>query len=107
MVFNIKRLLKLTNRTNSERLKIALGLPDLFTFLAQRLIKLKVKYEDVFEEKLTLYDKSIKEILDIDDISSVRIEHNYLYNKLKLLGAKEGLNINQGFIPRLKHRIYS
>ena len=35
-------LLKLTNRTNSERLKIALGLPDLFTFLAQRLIKLKV-----------------------------------------------------------------
>ena len=43
MVFNIKRLLKLTERTNSERLKIALGLPDLFTFLVQRLIKLKVK----------------------------------------------------------------
>ena len=60
MVFNIKRLLKLTNRTNSERLKIALGLPDLFTFLVQRLIKLKVKYENVFEEKLTLYNKSIK-----------------------------------------------
>ena len=107
MVFNIKRLLKLTNRTNSERLKIALGLPDLFTFLAQRLIKLKVKYEYVFEEKLTLYDKSIKEILDIDDISSVRIGYNYLYNKLKLLGTKEGLNINQGFIQRLKHIIYS
>ena len=51
MVFNIKRLWKLTNRTNSERLKIALGLPDLFTFLVQRLIKLKVKYEYVFEEK--------------------------------------------------------
>ena len=32
IVFNIKRLLKLTNRTNSERLKIVLGLPDLFTF---------------------------------------------------------------------------
>ena len=75
MVFNIKRLLKLTNRTNSKRLKIALGLLDLFTFLAQRLIKQKVKYEYVFEEKLTLYYKSIKEILDIDDISSVRIEN--------------------------------
>ena len=37
MVFNIKRLLKLRKRTNSERLKIALGLPDLFTFLVQRL----------------------------------------------------------------------
>ena len=54
MVFNIKILLKLTNRTNSERLKIALGLPDLFTFLVQRLIKLNVKYEYVFEEKLSL-----------------------------------------------------
>ena len=32
MVFNIKRLLKLINRTNSERLKIALGIPELFTF---------------------------------------------------------------------------
>ena len=107
MIFNIKRLLKLANRTNNERLKIALGLPDLFTFLVQRLIKLKVKYEYVFEEKLTLYDKSIKEILDIDDISAVRTGYNYLYNKLKLLGNKEGLDINQGFIQRLKHRIYS
>ena len=61
----------------------------------------------VFEEKLTLYDKSIKEILDIDDISAVRTGYNYLYNKLKLLGNKEGLDINQGFIQRLKHRIYS
>ena len=34
-----------------------------------------------FEEKLTLYDKSIKKILDIEDISSVRIGCNYLYNK--------------------------
>ena len=73
----------------------------------QRLIKLKAKYEYIFEEKLTLYDKSIKEILDIDDISSVRIGYNYLYNKLKLLGIKEGLDINQGFLSRLKHRIYS
>ena len=107
MCNNIKRLLKLANRTNNERLKISLGLPDLFTFLVQRLIKLKVKYEYIFEEKLTLYDKSIKEILDIDDISSVRIGYNYLYNKLKLLGIKEGLDINQGFLSRLKHRIYS
>ena len=50
MVYNIKRLLKLANRTNSERLKIALGLPDLFTFLIQRLIKLKVKNENIFEK---------------------------------------------------------
>ena len=29
MVKNIKKLLKLPNRTNNERLKISLGLPDL------------------------------------------------------------------------------
>ena len=39
--------------------------------------------------------------------SFFNIGYNYLYNKLKFLGTKEGLNINQGFIPRLKHRIYS
>ena len=33
MITNIKKLLKLSKRTNTERLKIALGLPDLFTFL--------------------------------------------------------------------------
>ena len=31
----------------------------------------------------------------------------YLYNKLKIIGNKEGLVINQGFINRLKHRIKS
>ena len=36
MVFNIKRLLKLTNRTNSERLKIALGLPRFIYFFSSK-----------------------------------------------------------------------
>ena len=36
MVFNIKRLLKLTKRTNSERLKIALGLPDFIFFFSSK-----------------------------------------------------------------------
>ena len=42
MITNIKKLLKLAKRTNTERLKIALGLPDLNTYLVQRLIKLKI-----------------------------------------------------------------
>ena len=107
MSTNIKKLLKLPKRTNTERLKIALGLPDLNIYLIQRLIKLKIKYENVFNEKLTMYDKTIKDILNINDISQVRINYNYLYNNLKTLGEKEDLNINQGFISRLKHRIYS
>ena len=107
MSTNIKKLLKLPLRTNTERLKIALGLPDLNIYLLQRLIRLKIKYENVFDEKLTMYDESIKEILNINDISQVRTSYNYLYNNLRNLGTKEELNINQGFISRLKHRIYS
>ena len=45
MLTNIKKLLKLPTRTNNNRLKIALGLPDLNTYLICRLLKLKEKYE--------------------------------------------------------------
>ena len=86
MSTNIKKLLKLPMRTNTERLKIALGLPNLNIYLIQRLIKLKIKYENIFKEKLTMYDKTIKDILNINDISQVRINYNYLYNNLKTLG---------------------
>ena len=55
------------------------------------MIKLKIKYENVFNEKLTKYDKSIKEILNINDISQVRPSYNYLYNNLKNIGTKEEL----------------
>ena len=54
-----------------------------------------------------MYDKTIKDILNINDISQVRSHNNYVYNKLKIIGNKKGLDINQGFINRLKHRIYS
>ena len=37
----------------------------------------------------------------------VRTHYNYIYNKLKIIDNKEGFDINQGFINRLKHRIYS
>ena len=54
-----------------------------------------------------MYDKTIKDLLNINDISQVRTNYYNLYNNLKTLGEKEELNINQGFISRLKHRIYS
>ena len=107
MTKNIKKLLKLPIRTNSERMKLALGIPDLCTYLISRLLKLKIKYENIFNEKLTMYDETIKKILNLNDISLVRPHNNYIYNKLKTIGNKEGLDINQGFINRLKHRIYS
>ena len=61
MLTNIKKLLKLSIRTNYNSLKIALRLPDLETYLVCRLLKLKDKYEYIFKEKLTIYDKIIKQ----------------------------------------------
>ena len=52
MTKNIKKLLKLPKRTNSARMKLALGIPDLCTYLISRLLKLKIKYENVFHEEL-------------------------------------------------------
>ena len=54
-----------------------------------------------------MYDKVIIEILNKNDKSAAKVGHNYLYNKLKIIGEKEGYIINEGFISRLKHRIYS
>ena len=35
----------------------------------------------------------------------VRSHYNYIYDKLKIIGNKEGLDINQRFINRLKYKI--
>ena len=48
MVKNIKLLLRLPKRTNNIRLKTTLGIPDLYTYLISRLLRLKIKYENVF-----------------------------------------------------------
>ena len=54
-----------------------------------------------------MYDETIKKILNIDDISKERISENYLYNKLKDIGLEENININEGFLLRLKNILYS
>ena len=54
-----------------------------------------------------MYDETIKKILNIDDISKVRISENYLYNKLKDIGLEENIDISKGFLTRLKNRLYS
>jgi hypothetical protein len=37
-----------------------------------------------------MYDETIKKILNLNDISQVRPHNNYVYNKLKSIGNKEG-----------------
>ena len=41
MTKNIKKLLKLPKRTNDERMKLALGIPDLCTYLISKIILIK------------------------------------------------------------------
>ena len=52
MITNIKKLLKLTIRTNNNKLKIAFGLPNLNTYVICRSLKLKEKYEYIFNVKI-------------------------------------------------------
>ena len=54
MTKNIKKLLKLPIRTNSERMKLSLGISDSCAYLISRLLKLKIKYENVFHEELNI-----------------------------------------------------
>ena len=45
ILYNIKKLLKLPIRTNDNKLRTALGIPDIRIYLFKRLQKLKIKYE--------------------------------------------------------------
>ena len=63
MTKNIKKLLKLPIRTNSERMKLALGIPDLCTYLISRLLKLKIKYENIFHVELNIYNNIIEKTI--------------------------------------------
>ena len=84
-------LLKLPLRTNNNKLRTALGIPDIKIYLYKRLQKLKIKYKKNFYLKLTLYDK-IKVIENIiDNLNEIR----------------QNLSININFIERLNYRIYN
>ena len=100
MTKNIKKLLKLPIRTNSERMKLALGIPDLCTYLTSRLLKLKIKYENIFHEQLNIYDKIIEKIIG-------NTKGNIIYNSLKNISKEYNYNIHEDFKKRLNNRIYT
>jgi hypothetical protein len=91
ILYNIKILLKLPLRTNNNKLRTALGIPDIRIYLYKRLQKLKIKYEMNFNEKLTFYDK-------------IQVSDNIIDN-LNEIGENLAININ--FIKRLNYRIYN
>ncbi len=83
MLTNIKKLFKLSIRNNNSKLKLALELPDLNTYLVCRLLNLKEKYKYIFNEKLTIYDKKIKQILNTKDIPSSIFNKKFIVKRLK------------------------
>ena len=100
MIKNIKKLLKLPIRTNSIRLKIALGILDLDVYLISKLLRLKIKYENTFNEKLNIYDDVIENTIG-------NIKGDIIYNNLKNIGNEYNYDINKDFRRRLNKRIYS
>ena len=88
MITNIQKLLKLSIRTNNNRLKITLRLPDFNTNL---ICKIKI----------------IKKVLNMNDIQwSVHCKR-FITQKLKYLKEKEKYIINNQFNNRLKNTICS
>ena len=81
-------------------MKLAIGIPDLCTYLISRLLRLKTKYENTFNEKLDIYDNVIEETIG-------NIKGDILYNSLKNIGNKYNYEINKDFRRRLNKRIYS
>ena len=100
MVKNIKLLLRLPKRTNNIRLKITLGIPDLCLYLVSRLLRLKIKYENVFNEKLNIYNYIIRK-------TKGNIKCDIIYDNLKNIGKEFNYDINKDFSERLNKRIYS
>ena len=100
IVNNIKLLLTLLKRTNNVRLKIALGIPDLCVYLISRLARLKIKYENVFNEKLNIYNNIIEKIIG-------NIKGDIIFNNLRNIGNEFNYDINKDFRRRLNKRIYS
>ena len=54
-----KLLVRLPKRINKIKLKISLDIPDLCLYLISKLLKLKIKYENLFNEKLNIYNNII------------------------------------------------
>ena len=100
MIKNIQLLLKLPKRTDSIRLKITLGIPDLCVYLISKLLRLKTKYENTFNKKWNIYDNVIEKTIGY-------IKGDIIYNNLKIIVNEFNYDINKDFRKRLNKRIYS
>ncbi len=98
MIKNIKKLLRLPKRAYSVGIKIALGIPNLCVYSISKLLRLKIKYENTFNEKLNIYDNVIEKTIG-------NIKGDIIYNNLKNIG--NDYDINKDFRRLLNKRKYS
>ena len=79
--------------------EISLDIPDLYVYLISRLLSLKIKYENAFDEKLNIYDNVIEKT-----IGNIKGDTS---NNLKIIGNEFNYDINKDFRRRLNKRIYT
>ena len=92
---NIKKLLKLPISTNTNRLRVALGIPKLEIILACRLLKLKEKYKNIFGNECTFYDNKIRRILNLtndDPIPGKEKIDTIITTNIRMMGNEIGIN---------------
>ena len=65
-----------------------------------KIIKIKKKYENTFNEKLNIYDNVIEKTIG-------NIKCDIIYNNLKDIGSEYNYDINKDFRRRLNKRIYT
>ena len=68
--------------------------------LISRFLKQKIKYKDIFNEEINIYDKVIKNTID-------NMKGDIIYNSLKNIGKELNYIINEIFRRWLNYRIYS
>jgi hypothetical protein len=111
----LKNILKLPIRTNTDRLTITLGLPDLIVYLASRTVKSLTKYKKIFGEEVQMYDEKIKEVLGstketLMELSCKELEDEFdmmFDENITTVGRHLGIAIRPGLKKRLSKEVYT
>ena len=69
-------IIKITKKVHNIRSKISLGIPDIWLYLLSWILKLKINYENIFNEKLNIYDKVM-----VKSIDNIKWDIIYLVSK--------------------------
>jgi hypothetical protein len=77
-----------------------LGIQDLCVYLISRLARLKIKYENIFNKKLNIYNNIIEKTIG-------NIKGDIIINNLRNIANEFNYDINKDFRRRLNKRIYS